>query len=213
MVMWLVRKWVQFQWVWLEVCLFHFRYIAGYQSQLLAHSVMMIGPSGCGKSLAWKVLLKDLEKLEGIKGIAHVIDLKGISKEDLYRVLDPNMREWTNGLFTHILKSKRRGSMRGKWEGERLALLEGTETGEWREGEREGGRGKGFSVTKVTADLVLVFGCYYWSCSCLFIIINYLSFSLINSEINVLNWEIGHLENSSLHPQLKEPVSSTPLCP
>ena len=65
---------------------------------------MMIGPSGSGKSSAWKVLLKDLEKLEGIEGVAHVIDLKGISKEDLYRVLDPNMRERTDGLFTHTLR-------------------------------------------------------------------------------------------------------------
>ena len=65
---------------------------------------MMIGPSGSGKSSAWKALLKDLEKLEGIEGVAHVIDLKGISKEGLYRVLDPNMREWTDGLFTHTLR-------------------------------------------------------------------------------------------------------------
>ena len=46
-------------------------------------------------------LLKDLEKLEGVEGVAHMIDLKGISREDLYRVLDPNTREWTDGLFTH----------------------------------------------------------------------------------------------------------------
>ena len=53
--------------------------------------------------------------------------------------------------------------------GRETSLLEGTETGEWREGGREGERkrgreggrerGKGFSATKVTADLVLVFGC------------------------------------------------------
>ena len=49
--------------------------------------------------------------------------------------------------------------------GRETSLLEGTETGEWRERGREGGREgerereKGFSATKVTADLVLVFGC------------------------------------------------------
>ena len=48
---------------------------------------MMIGPSGSGKSSAWKVLLKALEKFEGVEGVAHVMDLKKISKEDLYRVL------------------------------------------------------------------------------------------------------------------------------
>jgi len=37
---------------------------------------MMVGPSGSGKSTAWKVLLKALEQLEGVEGVAHVIDPK-----------------------------------------------------------------------------------------------------------------------------------------
>ena len=65
---------------------------------------MMVEPSGSGKSSAWRVLLKALEKLEGVQGIAHVIDPKAISKQNLYGVLDPNTRKWTNGLFTLILR-------------------------------------------------------------------------------------------------------------
>ena len=57
-----------------------------------------------GKSTAWRVLLKALERIEGKEGVAHVIDPKALSKEDLYGVLDPNTREWTDGLFTHILR-------------------------------------------------------------------------------------------------------------
>lgn len=30
--------------------------------------------------------------------------LQSISKEALYGTLDPNTREWTDGLFTHILR-------------------------------------------------------------------------------------------------------------
>ena len=37
---------------------------------------MMVGPSGSGKSFAWKVLLKALERLEGVEGVSHVIDPK-----------------------------------------------------------------------------------------------------------------------------------------
>ena len=33
-----------------------------------------------------------------------MIDPKALSKEDLYGVLDPNTREWTDGLFPHILR-------------------------------------------------------------------------------------------------------------
>lgn len=65
---------------------------------------MMVGPSGSGKSTASRVLLKALERFEGVEGVAHVIDPKAISKEALYGVLDPNTREWTDGLFTHILR-------------------------------------------------------------------------------------------------------------
>ena len=37
---------------------------------------MMVGPSGSGKSAAWSVLLKALERMEGMEGVAHVIDPK-----------------------------------------------------------------------------------------------------------------------------------------
>lgn len=65
---------------------------------------MMVGPSGSGKSTAWRVLLKALERLEGVEGVAHIIDPKAISKDHLYGTLDPNTREWTDGLFTHVLR-------------------------------------------------------------------------------------------------------------
>ena len=75
-----------------------------YQISNLNHGLMMVGPSGSGKSTAWRALLKALERLEGIEGVAQVIDPKAISKEDLYGTLDPNTREWTDGLFTHFLR-------------------------------------------------------------------------------------------------------------
>lgn len=47
-----------------------------YQISQLNHGLMMVGPSGSGKSTAWKVLLKALERLEGVEGVSHVIDPK-----------------------------------------------------------------------------------------------------------------------------------------
>lgn len=104
-----------------------------YQISVLSHGLMMVGPSGSGKSTAWRVLMRALERLEGIEGVVHVIEPKvsslevggggrevgmynplccccccgcvqAITKEELYGVLDPNTREWTDGLFTHILR-------------------------------------------------------------------------------------------------------------
>lgn len=47
-----------------------------YQIAQIHHGLMMVGPSGSGKSTAWRVLLKALERLEGVEGVAHVIDPK-----------------------------------------------------------------------------------------------------------------------------------------
>lgn len=90
----------------------------------------MVGPSGSGKSTAWRILLKSLERFEGTEGVAHVIDPKAISKEALYGVLDPNTREWTDGLFTHILR-KIIDNVRGEINKRQWIIFDGDVDPEW----------------------------------------------------------------------------------
>ncbi|KAK6191509.1 hypothetical protein SNE40_003176 [Patella caerulea] len=101
-----------------------------YQITNLHHGLMMVGPSGSGKSTAWKVLLKALERVEGVEGVAHVIDPKSISKEILYGNLDPNTREWTDGLFTHILR-KIIDNVRGELSKRQWIIFDGDVDPEW----------------------------------------------------------------------------------
>ncbi|XP_066262861.1 dynein heavy chain, cytoplasmic isoform X1 [Euwallacea similis] len=101
-----------------------------YQISNLNHGLMMVGPSGSGKSSAWRVLLKALERFEGVEGVAHVIDPKAISKEALYGVLDPNTREWTDGLFTHILR-KIIDNVRGEINKRQWIIFDGDVDPEW----------------------------------------------------------------------------------
>ncbi|XP_067011460.2 dynein heavy chain, cytoplasmic isoform X2 [Anabrus simplex] len=101
-----------------------------YQICNLNHGLMMVGPSGSGKTTAWKVLLKALERFEGTEGVAHVIDPKAISKEALYGVLDPNTREWTDGLFTHILR-KIIDNVRGEINKRQWIIFDGDVDPEW----------------------------------------------------------------------------------
>jgi dynein heavy chain 1, cytosolic len=70
----------------------------------MRHGVMVVGPVGVGKSAALKVLLQVLEKLDGVKGDMYVIDPKAISKERLYGSLDGTTLEWTDGVFTFLLR-------------------------------------------------------------------------------------------------------------
>eukprot|EP00112_Aurelia_sp_Birch-Aquarium-sp1_P013631 Seg2899.3 transcript_id=Seg2899.3/GoldUCD/mRNA.D3Y31 product="Dynein heavy chain cytoplasmic" protein_id=Seg2899.3/GoldUCD/D3Y31 len=101
-----------------------------YQISCIHHGLMMVGPSGSGKSSAWRVLLKALERLEGVEGVSHVINPKAISKEALYGVLDPNTREWTDGLFTHVLR-KIIDNVRGELGKRQWIIFDGDVDPEW----------------------------------------------------------------------------------
>ena len=65
---------------------------------------MVVGSTGTGKSAAWNTLLSSLTKLDKIKGEKYVIDPKALTKEELYGKLDNTTMEWTDGVFTHILR-------------------------------------------------------------------------------------------------------------
>ncbi|CAM9594499.1 unnamed protein product [Lampetra planeri] len=101
-----------------------------YQITQINHGLMMVGPSGSGKSTAWRVLLKALERLEGTEGVAHIIDPKALSKDHLYGTLDPNTREWTDGLFTHILR-KIIDNVRGELHKRQWIVFDGDVDPEW----------------------------------------------------------------------------------
>ncbi|KAI1728166.1 dynein heavy chain and region d6 of dynein motor domain-containing protein [Ditylenchus destructor] len=101
-----------------------------YQITNLNHGLMLVGSSGSGKTMAWKVLLKALEHLESIEGVAHVIDAKAMSKDSLYGVLDANTREWTDGLFTHIIR-KIIDNVRGEADKRHWIIFDGDVDPEW----------------------------------------------------------------------------------
>ncbi|KAF7869712.1 hypothetical protein EAF04_004496 [Stromatinia cepivora] len=101
-----------------------------YQIQGIHHGVMMVGNSGSGKSVAWKVLLQALHQVEGVEGVCHIIDSKVMSKEALYGNLDSTTREWTDGLFTSILR-KIVDNLRGEESKRHWIVFDGDVDPEW----------------------------------------------------------------------------------
>ncbi|KIW34320.1 uncharacterized protein PV07_01105 [Cladophialophora immunda] len=101
-----------------------------YQIQNIHHGVMMVGQSASGKSAIWRVLLQALQKVEGIEGVYHVIDPKVMSKEALYGSLDSTTREWTDGLFTAILR-KVVDNLRGEDSKRHWIVFDGDVDPEW----------------------------------------------------------------------------------
>lgn len=101
-----------------------------YQIQNIHHGVMMVGQSASGKSAIWKVLLRALQKVERIEGVHHVINPKVMSKEALYGSLDSTTREWTDGLFTAILR-KIVNNLRGEDNKRHWIVFDGDVDPEW----------------------------------------------------------------------------------
>ncbi|KJH46392.1 ATPase family protein [Dictyocaulus viviparus] len=101
-----------------------------YQITNLNHGLMLVGASGSGKTTAWKVLLKALERFEKVEGVSHVIDAKAMCKDALYGVLDPNTREWTDGLFTSIIR-RIIDNVRGEIDKRQWIIFDGDVDPEW----------------------------------------------------------------------------------
>ncbi|KAF4654456.1 hypothetical protein FOZ61_008250 [Perkinsus olseni] len=75
-----------------------------YQLQKLNHGIILFGPVGSGKSAVTAVLSEALQRHERIVTKLYVLEPKAMMKDDLYGRLDPTTREWTDGVFTDILR-------------------------------------------------------------------------------------------------------------
>ena len=92
----------------------------------------MVGPSGCGKTRAWQILLQAMERSDKIKGETYVIDPKAITKDELYGRLDNTTLEWTDGVFTGVLR-KITENQRGEANKRHWIIFDGDVDPEWAE--------------------------------------------------------------------------------
>jgi dynein heavy chain 2 len=61
--------------------------------------VGIVGPSGCGKSTMWKVLEASYKKM-GKRYVVHVMNPKSMPRVRLLGHMDPDTREWFDGVLT-----------------------------------------------------------------------------------------------------------------
>ena len=69
---------------------------------------------------------------QGVKGEAYVIDPKAISKDHLYGVLDGTTLEWTDGVFTCLLRQVL-ANVRGERDRAQWIVFDGDVDPEWAE--------------------------------------------------------------------------------
>jgi dynein heavy chain 1 len=102
------------------------------QLQTIAHGVITVGPSGSGKSSARQTLRAAMEQVDGVKIDEYIIDPKAMSKDDLYGTMDPTTLEWTNGVFTYIIR-KIIDNVRGEQTRRHWIVFDGDVDPEWAE--------------------------------------------------------------------------------
>lgn len=96
------------------------------------HGIMLVGKAGSGKSTTYKGALAALSKVEKKGHEVFVIDSKIISKENLFGSLDLVTREWTDGLFTKILRSTI-ANLRGEQDKRTWIVFDGDIDPQWAE--------------------------------------------------------------------------------
>ncbi|WFC97970.1 hypothetical protein MYAM1_000690 [Malassezia yamatoensis] len=101
-----------------------------YQMQQVALGILIVGPAASGKTLAWKTLLKALERVEKVSYAVHVLEPKVWSREHLWGTIDVTTREWFDGLFTRILRRISENSHREK-EKRHWIIFDGDIDPEW----------------------------------------------------------------------------------
>jgi len=76
------------------------------------------------------VLLEALRRLDNVPGDAYVLDPKAVKKEELYGNLDATTREWSDGVFTAILR-KILDNLHGAKEKRHWIVFDGDVDPEW----------------------------------------------------------------------------------
>ena len=74
-----------------------------YETMMTRHSTMIVGPTGGGKSVVINTLCQAQTKL-GLITKLYTLNPKACSVIELYGILDPNTRDWTDGLLSNIFR-------------------------------------------------------------------------------------------------------------
>uniref|UniRef100_A0A8C9J6D4 Dynein axonemal heavy chain 10 n=1 Tax=Panthera tigris altaica TaxID=74533 RepID=A0A8C9J6D4_PANTA len=74
-----------------------------FETMLTRHTTMVVGPTGGGKSVVINTLCQAQTKL-GLMTKLYILNPKAVSVIELYGILDPTTRDWTDGVLSNIFR-------------------------------------------------------------------------------------------------------------
>ncbi|XP_013358995.1 PREDICTED: dynein heavy chain 10, axonemal isoform X2 [Chinchilla lanigera] len=74
-----------------------------YETMMTRHTTMVVGPTGGGKSVVISALCQAQTKL-GLVTKLYILNPKAMSVIELYGILDPTTRDWTDGVLSNIFR-------------------------------------------------------------------------------------------------------------
>ncbi|CAK1584360.1 unnamed protein product [Parnassius mnemosyne] len=98
-----------------------------YETMMTRHCTMLVGPTGGGKTVILQTLVKAQTDL-GLPTKLTVLNPKACSVIELYGVLDPVTRDWTDGLYSKIFREMNRPSEKDE---RRYSLFDGDVDALW----------------------------------------------------------------------------------
>uniref|UniRef100_A0A3P8VUV8 Dynein heavy chain hydrolytic ATP-binding dynein motor region domain-containing protein n=1 Tax=Cynoglossus semilaevis TaxID=244447 RepID=A0A3P8VUV8_CYNSE len=75
-----------------------------YETMMTRHTTMVVGPTGGGKSVTKCNLYFHYNLRMGLHTKIYPLNPKAMSVIELYGVLDPDTRDWTDGIFSNIFR-------------------------------------------------------------------------------------------------------------
>jgi hypothetical protein len=76
-----------------------------YETILVRHTTMVVGPTGGGKTVVFNTLQKAMAPAFGNQVKTFVINPKAQTVSELYGVMDPLTRDWTDGMLSKIFRT------------------------------------------------------------------------------------------------------------
>ncbi|CAB3257120.1 unnamed protein product [Arctia plantaginis] len=98
-----------------------------YETMMTRHCTMLVGPTGGGKTVILQTLVKAQTNM-GLPTKLTIINPKACSVVELYGILDPVTRDWTDGLYSKIFREMNRPADR---EERRYSLFDGDVDALW----------------------------------------------------------------------------------